>query len=238
MTNHLIKPCALAYLNQWHKTDQHIFAGFAKSKSLPVLANALQLLAAKYQVARNFPVKAISKNHGEEDVTKRWHQAAQAVQDVQFSERDHARIVHDLANELGTIFYFAGGNKAKATLISAATKFLWFKGHTDIRIYDKRAVQALNPMQKKRALSEGKTGWRVDGDYALYARAWHQEYVEREPEIITAITELPSQFDWSIVPAGEDREKALAEMKTGRFRERVFDRLLWTIGEADKDDLQ
>lgn len=238
MTHHLIKPCALAYLNQWHKTDRGILKRLSEADSSTDLAKAIQSLAAKYQVARNFPTKAIEIAHGKECVMERWMQVGQAVKAAQLPDYDHSRVIHELADKLGTIFHMKDMSKARPTLISAATKFLWFQGHSAIRIYDKRAVDALNLMQKERVQSNRKKGWKVDRNYELYARAWQQEYLAHESQIIMAIEQLPRNFDWSIIPIGEERSKALAEMKTVRFRERVFDKFLWTIGEIEKGDIE
>lgn len=236
MKEYLIKPCALAYLNQWHATDKRIVESIENVDSIGDLAKAIRTLAIKYQVIRTFQIKKIRDAHGEDEVNERWRQVARAVKAVNLDDQDHSKIVHRLADKLGSIFHMDGGSgKAESSLISAATKFLWFRGHTTIRIYDKRAVDALNPMQKMRAQAENRRSWLVGGDYEKYSCAWRQEYLACETKLVAAIMKLPQQLEWSFIPEGKNRSSALNELAKQRFRERVFDKYLWTLGERRKN---
>jgi hypothetical protein len=236
MSSYLIKPCALAYLNQWYKTDKRIVQRISEANSTTQLANAIRSLAIDYQVVRNFPIKKIEEAHGKAEVEQRWRKVAQEVKKFRLDPEDHRGSIHELADRLGSIFHTDGHGKAKPTLISAATKFLWFSGRFEVQIYDKRAVDALNPMQKKRAQEEGRRGWLVGGDYGKYSQAWRQEYLAREFELSQAIKELSRRLEWSLIPEGKDRREILSELETEHFRERVFDKYLWTLGERKGGD--
>lgn len=230
MRRHLIKPSTIAYLNQWYKSDRLLMESLAPSNPNGLGEN-FRRLAAKYMVARNFSTTNIKKSGRSEKTAQLWSQVATAVCSVDINDRtlDH-KMVHDLANKLGEIFPpKSGGKSVQPTLLSAATKFLWFRGHTSIRIYDKRAVEALNQLQK---LRERKSR-RVNGDYASFAKAWNEEFRSYKPELMEAQSELPNQLDWSIVPQDE-HDKALRVAQKKWFSERVFDKFLWTIGTGKK----
>lgn len=230
MKRYLIKPCALSYLNQWYQTDRQLVQGIASATSISDSAIAIRDLAIKYQVIRTFEINKIRENFGKEEVEKRWQKVAHAVQAVDLEGQNHEKAVHDLANILGGIFQADAESKTGDSLISAATKFLWFQKHTEIRIYDKRAVVALNQFQKSRAQTEGRRSWLVNGEYKKYAKAWQQEFLEHKEELVTAIDELPQLIQWSFIPL-EERAMVLRESRSLRFKERVFDKYLWTLGE-------
>lgn len=230
MCGHLIKPSTIAYLNQWYKNDRLLIESLALNNP-KALGEPFRKLAAKYMVARNFSTTNIKGNGRSEKIAQLWSQVATVVCSVEINDRmSEHKMVHDLANKLGGIFPPKSGSKiVQPTLLSAATKFLWFRGHTSIRIYDKRAVEALNQLQK---LRERKSR-RVNGDYAAFAKAWNEEFRSYKSELMAAKSELPHQLNWSIVPQDE-HDKALCVTKKNWFSERVFDKFLWTIGTGEK----
>jgi hypothetical protein len=194
MHAHLINHSALGYLNQWHKTDQPFMLALQKESDAQILAPHLKKLAIKYQVIRNFPTAHINDSAR---VNRLWIRAAEALCAVDIEKTGNPSTeVHGLADQLGSIFPFEDkSSKSTASLLSAASKFLWFKGHTSVRIYDKRAVDALNRMQKKRVNGSRSVGWRVDGDYEVFANAWKAEYQEYASKIAGAVQALEGQVD-------------------------------------------
>jgi hypothetical protein len=228
MNRNLTRPAALAYLNQWERTDKPlatILRGDAGPKELAV---AFRDLATKYNVVRNFSTKEARKA-GPEHVERLWKKVAETVRQVELDEEaSPSKEVHKLARKLGRIFPLAKDDAtSQPVLLSAATKFLWFSGHTNIRIYDKRAVVALNALIKLRGEGKGK---KVDGDYELFTAEWDTEYKRLRAEIKGAIKDLPQVVHWSTVPE-TSRKSALADSRHDWFCDRVFDKILWVTGE-------
>ncbi|MYN19198.1 hypothetical protein GTP81_20815 [Rugamonas sp. FT107W] len=226
MQAHLIRSAALGYLNQWDKTDLPLATRLRADTHARDLALDFHELATKYNVVRNFDTKEAKKT-GPKEVDRLWGKVARAVCAVEVSEDSPEKQVHALAKKLGEIFPRSSG-KRQPFLLSAATKFLWFRGHTSIRIYDKRAVDALNALIKAR----GETN-KVNGDYKEFADEWETEYKRLLPNIRTAIRELPDVAKWSGIPEGKARDQALKDCKRVWFRDRVFDKYLWALGEKD-----
>jgi hypothetical protein len=181
-------------------------------------------------VARNFKTRGMTTAA---QIARHWKTVAKAVCELEQDNSSAHAQVHGLANRLGGILPpTSWKGKAQPLLLSAASKFLWFRGHTSIRIYDKRAKDALNVMQKNRAKSAGKREWKVDSNYARFADAWDQEFNEHKHLIDAAIAALPKQMDWSIIPCGPERKMATKAIRETWFADRVFDKFLWTIGSS------
>jgi predicted GNAT superfamily acetyltransferase len=228
MNGNLTRPAALAYLNQWERTDKRLATILRSDAGPKELASAFRELATKYNVVRNFSTKEARKD-GPKQVERLWGKVADTVSKVELDEEaSPSKEVHRLARKLGGIFPLAEDDaKSQPVLLSAATKFLWFRGHTNIRIYDKRAVVALNALIKLRGEGKGK---KVDGDYELFTAEWDTEYKRLRAEIKGAIKDLPQVVHWSTV-SETNRKSALADSKNDWFCDRVFDKILWITGE-------
>jgi hypothetical protein len=216
-----VKPYALAYLNQWHEFDRD----YRNALQADAQAEKLRKLAATYVVAWNF------KAGGKHMTPRLWQDVARAVGEVDIDDtKQVAEKVGKLALTLGEIVAsYSGGAKSAPVLLSAASKFLWFRGYDAVRIYDKNAVQALNGMLKNDAQENGRKKWRLDGDYGAYLVAWEDAYRQKEDEIKQASAGLATLLEWSHV---QDRAAALAATGQSWFHERVFDRLLWAYKPA------
>lgn len=225
---HLMKHAAFGYLSQWHQTDSDLMANIVLEETLEKQGQAFSKLATKYQVIRTFPIKKIRDTEGDKGVAKRWRKVATSVARVQLDESDASATadkVHTLALRLGEIFSAKDDPKENPSLISAATKFLWFAGNTSIRIYDKRAVEALNELSGSDP---------VNGDYGAYAKAWDEEFNKRKQMVKTTIRGSIAHIDWSAIPEGVARTLAIKVSKTEWFGDRVFDKFLWTSGAKKK----
>ena len=227
MNGNLARPAALSYLNQWERTDKPLTTILRSDAKQKELAVAFRELATKYNVVRNFSTKEARKA-GPQQVDLLWRKVANAVRKVELTPTDSPTDeVNRLAKKLGKIFPLADDAGSQPILLSAATKFLWFHGHTSVRIYDKRAVASLNSLRKLRG--DGKEQ-KVDGNYELFAAAWELEYKALRSELKEAIRDLPSIIHWSTVPEA-NRKTALKDSKTEWFQDRVFDKILWITGE-------
>jgi len=228
-----VRPYALEYLNQWHEFDRCCRNELQEDADLDILAAKFRELATKYVVAWNFSTS--SKTSDDDSTHRLWKKVAKAVCEVEIDDpKSIADEVEKLAIKLGKIVAsHSAGKRTQPILLSAATKFLWFRGYDAIRIYDKNAVNALNEMLKNDAQKKGKKKWKINGDYKAYLAAWEDEYRKIEGTIKRASNDLGAVIDWSRVPHGKDRKVALAATKKQWFRERVFDRLLWEYKPAN-----
>ena len=233
MTTFLLKHCALSYLNQWHRTDSRHMTAMAAGSASSSKGEAIRDLAAKYMVARCFSTAEIKLSKGKSGVSQFWEKVAQVACEPRLranaSQAVIAGEVHRLAESLGSLQVAKGSNRSDPTLLSAASKFLWFRGFHAVRIYDKRAVEALNCVGRTRTNGKGK--WRVDRDYLAFSRAWQDEFDTRKPVLDEALEDLPAQLNWSLVPPAE-YARAKKALDAPWFRDRVFDKYLWITGEA------
>ncbi|OXI94938.1 MULTISPECIES: hypothetical protein [Burkholderia] len=233
MSENLIRYSAYSYLQQWYRTDRVLMKALTSMLDGRVATQDLKELAVKYMVARNFNSATLS----ESEIAHRWNVVARHVAAAKRNANSAIDDrIHDLADKLGQVFPASDG-KAPPTLLSAASKFLWFSGLYDVRIYDKRAVNALQLLQKERAMKEGRRKWRVAGNYTDFARAWKEEYDARAEDIRAALGAIDEVLDWSIIPRGTARVTAKGVVKKQWFRDRVFDKYLWTIGEDESGGL-
>ncbi|MGF6858206.1 hypothetical protein [Paraburkholderia sp. CI3] len=234
MHEYLVRHSALSYLNQWYVTDRKYLDLLASSDVAATPGARIQLLSAKYMVARNFVLPDLPPNDADVEIERLWDEVALAVTDAAADNAcDASSVVVRLANGLGAIFPDTR-DRAAPNLLSAATKFLWFSGRHDIRIYDKRAIIALNAWRKEQPRAEGKRGWRVNGSYADFAGAWSDMYAVHQPSVRLAIASLNEAIGWSLVPDGQPRDIARAIFQEQWFHDRVFDKYLWTIGVEDE----
>lgn len=59
----------------------------------------------------------------------------------------------------------------------------------------------------------------------------------RTKAVCAAVIALADALQWSIVPDGDERSEALKIMKKSWFRDRVFDKYLWTVGSGDENNI-
>ncbi|WP_156407734.1 hypothetical protein [Achromobacter sp. Root83] len=211
----LMKHSALSYANQWFMTDRKFMKELRKNGSRVIDALVLGDLAAKYMVARGFKTEKDNPHSS----SQRWVTAA-AHLTAAAQSAEHAEVkVHTLAIELGKVApvkSITGTN-----LLSAATKFLWFAGEHEVRILDKRAVDALGRLRGVR----GKLGV----DYEQYAAVWKDQLDAHKGVLAEALVDLPRQLAWTCIPSDVHAE-AKAVFKERWFADRIFDKYLWTLG--------
>lgn len=211
-----MKYSALSYANQWFMIDRNFMNELGKKNNTREIdAAVLGKLAAKYMVARGFKTE---ENDPPQSDT-RWVKAAEHLTAAVQSTECAGDKVCALAHELGEV---APVNKnIKAYLLSAATKFLWFAGEHEVRILDRRAVNALGFLGGNR----GKLGV----NYRQYAEAWGAQFVGHKEALKGACSTLPCQLEWTCIPSHVHCE-AKAAFKETWFADRVFDKYLWTLG--------
>lgn len=210
-----MKHSALSYANQWFMTDRKFMKELRKNGSQAIDALVLGDLAAKYMVARGFKTELdnpLSRS-------QRWVTAAAHLGAAVQSAEQAAVKVPTLAIELGKVAPVKSATGSN--LLSAATKFLWFAGEHEVRILDKRAVDALGRLRGVR----GKLG----GDYEQYAAAWKDQLDAHEGVLAEALVDLPRQLAWTCIPS-EVHAEAKAVFKELWFADRIFDKYLWTLG--------
>ena len=102
-------------------------------------------LAIKYMVVRNFKSSELNLK----ELNAKWEKIVRCIAKAQRENKQDAISMFDkLAKNIGRIFP-AAIDKTQLVLISAASKFLWFSGVHQVRIYDQRAVRALYKTQIK-----------------------------------------------------------------------------------------
>lgn len=210
-----MKHSALSYANQWFMTDRKFMKELKKNGSRAVDALVLGDLAAKYMVARGFKIEKGKPLLS----SQRWVTAAAHLTAVAQSAKPAEVKVHTLAIELGKVA--PAQNTTGTYLLSAATKFLWFAGEHNVRILDKRAVDALGRLSGVR----GKLGV----DYEQYAAVWKDQLDAHKGVLAEALVDLPSQLAWTCIPPDVHAE-AKAVFEELWFADRIFDKYLWTIG--------
>jgi len=211
----LLKHSALSYANQWFMTDRKYMKELRKKGSQEIDAPVLGDLAAKYMVARGFKTEKGNPLSN----SQRWVRAAEHLAAAAQSAGKTEVKVHALAIELGKVAPVK--SKTGTNLLSAATKFLWFAGEHEVRILDKRAVDALGRLRGVR----GKLGV----DYEQYAAVWKDQLDLHKGVLGEALVDLPRQLAWSCIPSDVHAE-AKAVFKEPWFTDRIFDKYLWTLG--------
>ncbi|MCQ9616415.1 hypothetical protein L1889_06600 [Paenalcaligenes niemegkensis] len=210
----LMKHSALSYANQWFMTDRKFMKELRKNGSQEIDARVLGTLAAKYMVARGFKTERGDPLSS----SQRWGTAAvHLTAAVQSPEQAEVK-VDTLAIELGKI---APVKRVPSKLLSAATKFLWFAGEHDVRILDKRAVDALGRFRGARGT--------LGANYKQYATVWKEQFDAHEKVLEEALFDLPRQLVWTCIPSDVHAE-AKAVFKELWFADRIFDKYLWTLG--------
>lgn len=211
----LIKHAALAYANQWFMTDRGFLQELRPNHDLIVSAEPIGRLAAKYMVARHFkkPEQG-QRDHRWTKVAKHLRQTLMGLSDSVVTPTE----IHALAARLGKVAPTREGTEM--TLLSAATKFLWFAGQHNVRILDKRAVASLSELEQVSGIGT---------NYGEYRKAWENQFEAHEAEICDAIRKLPSQLRWSRI-SFEFHSSAASVFQSAWFKDRVFDKYLWIVG--------
>jgi hypothetical protein len=225
-----LNQAALAYLNLWARTDLRLISGLSGERNQHARISTLHDLAKKYRVARGFSTEKQRDKAGRLDETAVrafWGKVLRHVEETAGSgTRDNRLVVEQLAKKLGEHGRSSEG-KAKC-LTSAATKFLWFARRRSVRIYDKRAVDALRQLE----------GWPKHKavEYQRFELAWDKQWKVHSSELTTAVAALPHLFDWSAVLA-DQTDEARRVMRAEWFKHRVFDQYLWALGSQSDQDL-
>ena len=222
MPNNLIRNSCFEYLQQWYRTDRQLMGA-------TTTVEEVRNLAIKYMVVRNFKISDLNLK----ELNAKWEKVVKCVAKAQNeNKQDTTSMVNKLAEDIGGIFPTAIG-KTQPVLISAASKFLWFSGVHQVRIYDKRAVNALKIMQRERTSKDGiKRKLQLNGNYSSFENAWNEEYADFASEIKDVTKDFDKILNWTIIPDGEWCKEALNVSKKAWFRDRVFDKFLWTSGES------
>lgn len=206
MKNWLLNHAALSYADQWYATDRK-FIGRMLVKAVAD-EKVVHKLASKYMVARCF-----------KKIEGLWPKVAAELDDVLAKPLTPIAMVDQLAARLGKVSPITAN---PGDLHSAASKFLWFSGERNVRIYDRRAVSALAKLDSE---------FRDRRNYGAFVAAWNRQFKCFKLEIQQSLDSLGGQLHWSIVPPEEHRLLTVVAGKRW-FAERVFDKYLWTIGSA------
>jgi len=211
----LIKHAALAYANQWFMTDRGFLQELRPTHDLKISAEPIGRLAAKYMVARHFkkPERG-QRDHRWTEVSKHLRQTLIDLSDSVVTSTE----IQTLAARLGKVAPTREGTKM--SLLSAATKFLWFAGQHNVRILDKRAVASLSDLEQVSG---------IGSNYDEYRKAWENQFAAHEAEISDTLKELPNQLSWSRISI-ECHSTAASAFQTPWFKDRVFDKYLWIAG--------
>jgi hypothetical protein len=198
---------AFAYLGEWLEVDEeaHLILRPDNSATEDQRLESLYKFAKSYGVARNFPGRQ----------AERFRPALRLL--------DRVRNLHDT---VATYNSFVSDIKETydGYKYSAASKFLWIRFRSGVRIYDQNAEAALRHF-----------GHRLGGDeaawYGRYCNAWQAEYDAHRAKIDDAtsfitVKNIGELFGFSNVDTGRIREATEAAW----FQERIFDHYLYKKG--------
>ena len=165
-------------------------------------------------------MRVIFKNNNITD-DKRWQEAALLLEKysekLATQEKETGAVVEEFALELGRI---NNPSKESQRLISAASKFLWFAGYHEIRIFDKRAVDGLEILSNQKHLRK---------HYSSYLEVWEAQHEKYISVINKAVDALSYYLEWTCIPSCY-HEEAKEALQNSWFADRVFDMFLWSIG--------
>ena len=198
-----------------------------KRETLVKIANA-------YQVSRNFPKAPDGGDSG-----PRLKEASKLLEKQKgpITPDNRSGKVKALADKLGEKYPKNGKDQ---DLVSAASKFLWYKHRDPVIIYDNRAKNALYKLCKcsdNKLVERTKTGTGL-GDYGKYCCAWDEAYKEYEKEVVETCCHLVrclsdhkplTESNLEIEIKTLDEIKEVIDSKW--FRHRLFDKFLFDLGE-------
>jgi hypothetical protein len=200
--------CALSYLDIWVRVDREIHKALNSidiSDQLSAVAKAVR----SYKIARNLP------KTGDSDVgVERYLPVVKALSSIskdEFSEKNAVDLVSILGKKIT--------NRYGRNVVSLSSKLLWLKFRDKIVIYDNLVKSAL----------------KCRGDYSDFYNKWNSKYMELSSEIDNACNKLPELSQCTLNPKsttpGNIREICCERW----FKNRVFDILLWHIGNYKKE---
>lgn len=192
---HLYNHAAIGYANLWWRQDR-LFLKRMKDKDMTAMAATLGDIATAYSVIRGIPDGR--RYAGWDDTAKK----LLSMKKLTASTYVHA--VDQLQSEL----------VKTRKLMSAASKILWFHSKSPVKIFDKRAADALD---------------FKNGSYLDYCGRWSSEFKQSEEAILRSIEKLIQHINCTTIPpAGRDEFYDVVNQKW--FAERVFDKYLWEKG--------
>lgn len=200
--------CALSYLEIWVRVDREIHKALNSidiSDQLSAVAKAVR----SYKIARNLP------KTGDSDVgMKRYLPVVKALSSIskdEFAEKNAVDLVSILGKKIT--------NRYGRNVVSLSSKLLWLKFRDKIVIYDNLVKSAL----------------KCRGNYSDFYNKWNSKYMELSSEIDGACNKLPKLSQCTLNPKsttpGYIREICCERW----FKNRVFDILLWNIGNYKKE---
>jgi hypothetical protein len=215
------KPLALQYLNQWYETDIN-FSVAIQSLNVDEAARGLNNLASAYSLNRNLAMKDITGKDARRNVRlARLRSIALDLPNIPaVPMTDLERFVWGFGETIGKTFLRQRNKEGLTTnQLSAASKFLWFAGLYRVRIFDSQAYAAL---YDKKTLSR----------YRNFCAKWEDAFKDAQPTISQACDALATEqiLEWTTAYTEVGTKELIAEIRSLRFCERVFDRHLWIKG--------
>jgi hypothetical protein len=232
------KHAFLAYINQWYELDERHRVAVHRQSDIEAAGRAFKTLAVAYSVIRGFGDREGGGAEREERVVSKFRDVAQLVHAVpSLNDGDMAGSVWALANSIGELFPRTvqkgprKGTQIKTTQLSAATKFLWFAGHDNVRIFDTQAYAALYGKERLGLLTEAV--------YDAFLGEWQRQYELATKDLDDAIHAFdePEMFEWTVIPR-EDYDKVRTILEQPWFRERAFDKHLWIKGARILNEIE
>ncbi|WP_176316816.1 hypothetical protein [Burkholderia vietnamiensis] len=232
------KHAVLAYLNQWYELDRVHQVALRAQTDRAEAGSAFRALAIAYSVIRGFGGGDGSKTERERRAAVKFRDVARLVDAVPpLSDGSLAREAWTLAISIGKLFPRQSrkgpraGTEIETTQLSAATKFLWFAGHHNVRIFDTQAYAALYGMQRFGILTESV--------YCEFLAEWKRQYELARDGLDEAIGafDLHATLEWTVIPY-ETRDDVRDVLAKPWFRERVFDKYLWIKGARILNEIE
>ena len=205
---------SVQYLNCWIETDEPLYWGL-QCHCEKARRRALVGIAKKYSVIRSFPKMRDSGGD-------RLHHVPGLIDNLRiFNEDEQVKVIH-LAGAIEETY----GRR----LVSASSKFLWFKYRSPVIIFDGMAVKCLAELTKCAANGERVTRLELQ-DYNRYCEVWQKQYAAFQHCIDVACNDLRHAGKYTLADKMSERDLSKLASKTW-FKERVFDFFLWHNGRA------
>jgi hypothetical protein len=194
---------AFRFLTQWYEDELALYTAISAKPADADVRKALSY----FQVSRNF--------RGIEEPGKLAF-ITQSLQRVREESSSHSPL--EKVNRLAELLQKEFGQYN----VSAASKLLWLSYRWPFIICDSRATKALKRDFRFKS---------ADASYEEYVNAWRKEFAKHEGQIREAAKRLPEGRRF--MRAYPSVNEGLLEMVAERwFIERVFDVLLWDVGQS------
>jgi len=193
--------CALQFINLWIDKEEGYCHAVA-SEDIEQRRQGLRNASGHFRIARNLPEQY--------EQAGRFQTVLEYLGDIHNATDDNVvDIVNDFQKQISQAY---GGRN----VLSAATKFLWLKLKSPVRIYDSQARTAL--------------GTNIN-DYSAFNAAFTIKYTEVKDQIACACSSLVHVISYTVNPtiATQKLEELVHQQW---FQERVFDIYLWNAGNA------